>query len=86
MRGLLLGVFFFSVGMHMTWRFIWREPLLVPGGFLAMMVIKSVLLVPLCRAFGIPLGASVETGLLLARAASSPSSASGSPCRWGRRR
>ena len=65
-RGLLLGVFFFSVGMHIDLGFIWREPLLVLGGFLAMMVIKSVLLVPLCRLFGVPLGASIETGLLLA--------------------
>jgi monovalent cation:H+ antiporter-2, CPA2 family len=65
-RGLLLGVFFFSVGMHIDLGFIWREPLLVLGGFLAMMVVKSVLLVPLCRLFGVPWGASVETGLLLA--------------------
>jgi CPA2 family monovalent cation:H+ antiporter-2 len=65
-RGLLLGVFFFSVGMHIDLGFIWREPLLVLGGFLAMMVVKSVLLAPLCRAFGVPWGASVESGLLLA--------------------
>lgn len=65
-RGLLLGVFFFSVGMHIDLGFIWREPLLVLGGFLAMMAIKSVLLAPLCRLFGVPLGASVETSLLLA--------------------
>jgi monovalent cation:H+ antiporter-2, CPA2 family len=65
-RGLLLGVFFFSVGMHIDLGFIWREPLLVLGGFLAMMAIKSVLLAPLCRLFGIPLAASIETGLLLA--------------------
>jgi monovalent cation:H+ antiporter-2, CPA2 family len=65
-RGLLLGVFFFSVGMHIDLGFIWREPLLVLGGFLAMMAIKSVLLAPLCRLFGVPWGASVETGLLLA--------------------
>src|SRR5882672_6831475 len=37
-RGLLLGVFFFSVGMHIDLGFIWREPLLVAGGFLAMIV------------------------------------------------
>ena len=32
-RGLLLGVFFFSVGMHIDLGFIWREPLVVAGGF-----------------------------------------------------
>ncbi|MBI2767965.1 MAG: cation:proton antiporter, partial [Chloroflexi bacterium] len=43
-RGLLLGVFFFSVGMHIDLGFIWREPLLVLGGFVAMVAIKSALL------------------------------------------
>ena len=65
-RGLLLGVFFFSVGMHIDLGFIWREPLLVIGAFIAMIVVKSVLLAPLCRLFGVPWSASIETGLLLA--------------------
>jgi CPA2 family monovalent cation:H+ antiporter-2 len=65
-RGLLLGVFFFSVGMHIDVSFIWREPALVIGGFIAMMAAKTALLVPLCRLFGVPWAASVETGLLLA--------------------
>ena len=65
-RGLLLGVFFFSVGMHIDLAFIWREPLLVAGAFLGMIVAKTVLVAPLCRLFGIPWAASVETSLLLA--------------------
>lgn len=65
-RGLLLGVFFFSVGMHIDVSFLWREPVFVIGGFFAMMVAKTVLLVPLCRVFGVPWAASVETSLLLA--------------------
>lgn len=65
-RGLLLGVFFFSVGMHIDLGFIWREPLLVAGGFLAMILAKTVLLAPLCRLFGVPWSTSWETSLLLA--------------------
>ncbi|MDP1837741.1 MAG: cation:proton antiporter [Reyranella sp.] len=65
-RGLLLGVFFFSVGMHIDLGFIWREPLLVVGGFLAMIVAKTLLLAPLCRLFGVPWSTSMETSLLLA--------------------
>jgi len=65
-RGLLLGVFFFSVGMHIDLGFIWREPLIVAGGFLAMIVAKTVLLTPLCRLFGVPWSTSMETSLLLA--------------------
>lgn len=65
-RGLLLGVFFFSVGMKIDLAFIWREPLLVFGGLLAMIALKSLLLVPLCRLFGVPWSNSAETALLLA--------------------
>ena len=65
-RGLLLGVFFFSVGMHVDLGFIWREPLVVAVGFFAMILAKSVLLAPLCRLFGVPWAASIETSLLLA--------------------
>ncbi|KAF0105535.1 MAG: monovalent cation:H+ antiporter-2 CPA2 family [Rhodospirillaceae bacterium] len=65
-RGLLLGVFFFSVGMHIDLSFIWREPVIVVGGFVAMMLLKTILLAPLCRLFGVPWAASVETSLLLA--------------------
>ena len=65
-RGLLLGVFFFSVGMHIDLGFIWREPLLVAGGFVAMMVAKTILLAPLCRLFGVPWSTSIESSLLLA--------------------
>jgi CPA2 family monovalent cation:H+ antiporter-2 len=65
-RGLLLGVFFFSVGMHIDLGFIWREPLLVIGGFIGMILAKSVLILPLCRLFGVPTAPSVETSLLLA--------------------
>jgi CPA2 family monovalent cation:H+ antiporter-2 len=65
-RGLLLGVFFFSVGMHIDLGFIWREPLLVAGGFVAMIAAKTLLLAPLCRLFGVPWSTSMETSLLLA--------------------
>jgi len=65
-RGLLLGVFFFSVGMHIDLAFIWHQPLLVAAAFVGMIVAKTVLLAPLCRLFGVPWAASVETSLLLA--------------------
>ena len=64
-RGLLLGVFFFSVGMHIDLAFIWQQPLLVAGAFAGMILVKAVLLAPLSRLFGVPWAASIETGLLL---------------------
>lgn len=65
-RGLLLGVFFFSVGMHVDLGFIWREPLIVAVALVGMIVAKLIVLAPLCRAFGTPWAASIEASLLLA--------------------
>src|SRR5258708_34284490 len=65
-RGLLLGVFFFSVGMHVDLGFIWREPLLVAGAFLAVILVKTGLRAPPCRLFGVPWAASAETAPLRA--------------------
>ena len=65
-RRLLLGVFFFSVGMHVDLQVIWREPLLVAAGLAAMLALKTLLLVPLCRLWGLTWGTSAEVSLLLA--------------------
>jgi monovalent cation:H+ antiporter-2, CPA2 family len=65
-RGLLLGVFFFSVGMHIDLAFIWQHPLLVAAGVSGMMLAKWALATPLCRLWGLSWPASVEAGLLLA--------------------
>jgi CPA2 family monovalent cation:H+ antiporter-2 len=65
-RGLLLGVFFFSVGMHIDLAVIWHAPLLVAAGMIAMVLVKTAILVPLCRLWGLSWAASAEIGLLLA--------------------
>lgn len=65
-RGLLLGVFFFSVGMHVDVGFILRQPLVVLAGVAMMIALKAAMLTPLCRAWGMSWAASAEVGLLLA--------------------
>jgi CPA2 family monovalent cation:H+ antiporter-2 len=65
-RGLLLGVFFFSVGMHIDLGLIWRAPLLVAAGLTLMLLLKGIILAPLCRLWGLPWANSAEIGLLLA--------------------
>ena len=65
-KGLLLGVFFFSVGMHIELAQIWEQPLVMAAGVMALLIVKTALIAPLCRLWGIPWAASVETGLLLA--------------------
>ena len=65
-KGLLLGVFFFSVGMHIELATIWGQPLLMLAGVVVLIVAKTALLAPICRLWGLPWAASVETSLLLA--------------------
>ncbi len=48
-KGLLLGLFFISVGMSMDLQLLWRQPALIAALVLALIVIKGVLLWPLGR-------------------------------------
>src|SRR6202030_3239548 len=50
-KGLLLGIFFFTVGMDIDVRELWRDPLWFAGGVVGLIVIKSVLLICLAKIF-----------------------------------
>ena len=64
-KGLLLGVFFFTVGMNIDFRELAREPLWIAGGVASLIAAKSLLLVGLGRLFRLRWPVAVETGLLL---------------------
>src|SRR5689334_20703280 len=64
-KGLLLGLFFFTVGMNIDFREIVREPLWIAASVAALIAAKSAILVLLARGFGLPWAAALETGLLL---------------------
>jgi CPA2 family monovalent cation:H+ antiporter-2 len=64
-KGLLLGLFFFTVGMNIDIRELAREPLLLFASVVGLIVIKSVLLIGLGRIFRLSWPAAIETGLLL---------------------
>jgi CPA2 family monovalent cation:H+ antiporter-2 len=64
-KGLLLGIFFFTVGMDIDFREVAREPLLLAGGVVALIVVKSLLVIGLARLFRLTWPVAVETGLLL---------------------
>jgi monovalent cation:H+ antiporter-2, CPA2 family len=64
-KGLLLGIFFFTVGMAIDFREWLREPLPLLGGVIGLIAVKSLLLLPLCRLFRLPWPVTVETSLLL---------------------
>ncbi len=64
-KGLLLGIFFFTVGMSIDIRELAREPVLLMACAAGLIVIKFVILTPLARLFDVPWPAAVETGLVL---------------------
>src|SRR6185312_5871097 len=64
-KGLLLGLFFFTVGMSIDFRELARQPLWLFGAVVGLIGIKSILLTGLARIFRMPWSAAIETGLLL---------------------
>ena len=64
-KGLLLGLFFFTVGMNIDFRELAREPLWLLACAIGLIGIKAALIIPLARWFRVPLPAAIETGLLL---------------------
>ena len=64
-KGLLLGIFFFTVGMTIDVREIIREPVLLLLAVVGLITIKALILVVLCRLFGLSLPVSLESALLL---------------------
>jgi monovalent cation:H+ antiporter-2, CPA2 family len=64
-KGLLLGIFFFTVGMNVDFREVIREPLLLAGGVIGLIALKAALLIGLGKFFRLSWPVAVETGLLL---------------------
>lgn len=64
-KGLLLGLFFFTVGMSIDLRELSRHPLLLFSSVVGLIGIKSILLIGLARIFRTPWPAAIEVGLLL---------------------
>jgi CPA2 family monovalent cation:H+ antiporter-2 len=64
-KGLLLGLFFFSVGMSIDLREIARQPLMLAGAVVGLIVLKAAIMIGLARFFRISWRASIETGLLI---------------------
>jgi CPA2 family monovalent cation:H+ antiporter-2 len=65
-KGLLLGVFFFSVGMSLDLALLLANPLTILAGIVGLILIKGGVLVGLLRLFRIPWPPTITTSLLLA--------------------
>lgn len=66
-KGLLMGLFFMSVGMGIDVSSILAEPLLLPGSVVGLLAIKGAVVLGLFRAFGLTWGRAVEGGLMLSQ-------------------
>jgi monovalent cation:proton antiporter-2 (CPA2) family protein len=64
-KGLMLGLFFMSVGMGIDWRIVALEPFWIAAAVIGLFALKSIVTTLLCLAFGLPRHASIEAGLLL---------------------
>ena len=64
-KGLLLGIFFFTVGMDIDFREFVREPLWLIGGVAALIAVKSLIVIALAKLFRLSWPVAIETGLLL---------------------
>jgi len=64
-KGLLLGIFFFTVGMNIDVREVLREPLALAGGVVGLIALKSIVIVILAKLFRLSWPVAVEMGLLL---------------------
>jgi CPA2 family monovalent cation:H+ antiporter-2 len=64
-KGLLLGVFFFTVGMGIDIRELGRDPFWLLASVVGLTAVKAGCITALARLFRVPLPAAIETGLLL---------------------
>jgi monovalent cation:H+ antiporter-2, CPA2 family len=64
-KGLLLGIFFFTVGMDIDVRELLREPYLLAAAVVGLIAVKSLLIMGLARLFRLSWPVAIEMGLLL---------------------
>ena len=64
-KGLLLGMFFFTVGMGLDVRELVRDPMLLAACVVGLIALKAALLIVLIRVFRLGWPAAIEAGALL---------------------
>ncbi|MBB3763208.1 cation:proton antiporter domain-containing protein [Sphingomicrobium lutaoense] len=67
-KGLMLGLFFMSVGMGIDWRVLGDSPVLIAASVIGLIAIKAAINIGLFLLWRIPTNRAVEGGLLLAQA------------------
>ena len=66
-RGILLGLFFMTVGMSINIPLVGTHVGQIAALFVALLIGKSIVTAALCRGFGLPFSVSVRAGMLLSQ-------------------
>ena len=64
-KGLLLGLFFLSIGLSLDLTAVWNNPLPIIASVIGLLAIKSTIIYALARMFGIARATAAESALLL---------------------
>lgn len=64
-KGLLLGVFFFTVGMNFDFRDLIKEPIAILALLSGLIALKAAIIIVLIRLFNLSWPAAIETGIIL---------------------
>ena len=64
-KGLLMGMFFMTVGMGVDARTLLHDPLWIPLSVFGLFAVKSLVMIPLFRHFGLSWGQAMASGTLL---------------------
>lgn len=67
-KGLMLGLFFLSVGMGIDWRVVLDEPVLILASALGLVLLKAAINYALCLAWRLPRHRAGEVAIMLAQA------------------
>lgn len=67
LKGLLMGIFFLSVGMMIDLTEVWRTPGWLALSIIGIWVIKATVLFPLCLLFKVPARRAAEVSVMLAQ-------------------
>ncbi len=67
-KGLMLGLFFVSVGMGIDWRVLGQEPLWIAASVVGLLTLKAAINILLFLLWKLPLHRAAEAGLLLSQA------------------
>lgn len=66
-RGILVGLFFFTVGFEIDLNLIKSQPLVVGGVVVGILAVKTALATGACLQFGVPLAVAQRIGLVLSQ-------------------